>query len=74
MNAPQNLELFPSDNQPLPEHCASFSFGPCQFCEYQPTTAYCTDNNDRMEPTCDLCLERLRARAGLLREPEFYVI
>lgn len=53
---------------------APVNFGPCQFCEYEPTSAFAGMLPWKLLPTCDLCVERLNARAGLLRQPEFYVI
>lgn len=49
------------------------NFGPCQFCEFEPTTAFCGAAGS-LGPTCNMCYERLLAIGGLLRQPEFYVI
>jgi len=49
------------------------SFGPCQFCEYEPTLQFIGPARD-LQPTCELCGQRCMAAVGLLREPEFYVI
>jgi len=50
---------------------AEDDFGPCQFCEFQPTHAFMGFD---LQPTCQLCAERLSASHGMLRQVEFFVI
>jgi len=50
------------------------SLGPCQFCEYEPTHSFIGTIPPGLQPTCDLCYERVMAAWALLRMPEFYVI
>lgn len=45
------------------------SFGPCQYCGYEPTSAFTGAVKD-IAPTCGLCLEKIMGRA----QPEHYSI
>jgi hypothetical protein len=49
------------------------NFGPCHYCEYEPTTA-ASNHDGPIVSVCGLCAERLLALANLLRQPEHYVI
>ena len=49
------------------------TLGPCFLCEYPVTHCFMGRASD-MQPYCALCTERLMARTGMVREPEFFVI